>query len=257
MNKKQNVHCDVVGQGEALVLLHGWGVNSAVWQPIVEQLSEHFTLYIIDLPGFGNSAPLEEYSLESITKAILQVVPESATWCGWSLGGLIATYASINYSQRVNRLIQVACSLKFVADDSWQGVDKSVFDNFLLGLQNNPHKTLIRFIGLQAMGSLSAKKDTVQLKKLLSGTNEADQEALVAGLTLLSDSDLRDSFIHLSCPCLSLFGQFDSLVPLQTEKDMQALAPNIETQLFEKSSHSLFISESDLFCKRVITFICG
>ncbi|WP_413700246.1 alpha/beta fold hydrolase [Psychromonas sp. KJ10-10] len=108
MNKEQHVHCKLVGQGEALVLLHGWGVNSAVWQPVVEQLSQHFTLYIVDLPGFGNSATLDEYSLESITEAILKVVPDSATWCGWSLGGLIATYASINYPQRVNRLIQVA-----------------------------------------------------------------------------------------------------------------------------------------------------
>ncbi|WP_413700245.1 hypothetical protein ACLKMH_23955 [Psychromonas sp. KJ10-10] len=124
-------------------------------------------------------------------------------------------------------------------------------------MQKNPQKTLTRFIGLQAMGNLTARKDTALLKKLLQGTREADQEALVAGLELLSDSDLRSSFADLSCPCLSLFGQFDTLVPLQTKLNMQALVPNIETQLFENSSHSLFISESELFCKRVIAFICG
>tara|TARA_R110001583_G_scaffold143357_2_gene295497 strand:+ start:3797 stop:4570 length:774 start_codon:yes stop_codon:yes gene_type:complete len=253
----EKLHCEVIGEGEPLVLLHGWGVNSTVWQPVIEGLSQYFKLYLVDLPGFGQSEPLVEYSLESITEAVLQVVPESATWCGWSLGGLIATYAAVNYPQRVNKLIQVACSVKFVANEAWQGVEKSVFDGFLLGLQTNPQKTLTRFIGLQAMGSISARKDSALLKKLLLGTRPPDQGALIAGLKLLSESDLRDAFASLSRPCLSLFGQFDSLVPLQTKQNMQLLAPSIESQLFENSSHAPFVSETKLFCQRVITFICG
>jgi len=249
------VHCKVLGQGPALILLHGWGVNAAVWQPISEQLSGHFSLYLVDLPGFGDSAPLEEYSLRSITEAILQVVPDSAVWCGWSLGGLIATYAAINYPQRVNKLIQVSSSIKFVAESQWPGVDASLFNNFLLGLQNNPQKTLTRFIALQAMGSASARKDSAVLKKLLADTADADHQALVAGLSLLANSDLRPSFPRLEQPCLSLFGQFDGLVPLQVSKEMQALLPHLQVQLFENSSHASFISESGLFCQRVINFM--
>jgi pimeloyl-[acyl-carrier protein] methyl ester esterase len=253
----QTVYCKVVGKGEALVLLHGWGVNSAVWQPVIEELSQHFCLYIVDLPGFGQSAPLSHYSLKSITEAIMPMVPETASWCGWSLGGLIATYATIHYPHRVNKLIQVACSVKFVADESWPGVKKSVFDDFLLGLKANPQKTLTRFIALQAMGCTSGRKDSVMFKKLLAGTPAADQGALVAGLQLLAESDIRQSFAGLSHPCLSLFGQFDSLVPLQTKKNMQDLALSSQSQLFEKSSHAPFMSESDLFCQRIIIFICG
>jgi pimeloyl-[acyl-carrier protein] methyl ester esterase len=253
----QTVYCKVVGEGEALVLLHGWGVNSAVWHPIIEELSQHFRLYIVDLPGFGQSAPLSNYSLKSISEAIMTVVPETASWCGWSLGGLIATYTTINYPHRVNKLIQVACSVKFVADGSWPGVKKTVFDNFLLGLQANPQKTLARFMVLQAMGCASARKDSTMFKKLLTGTPVADQDALVAGLKLLAESDLRQLFADLSHPCLSLFGQFDNLVPLQTKENMQALALSSQSQLFEKSSHAPFMSESELFCQRITKFICG
>lgn len=255
MSIEQRLHCEVIGEGEPLVFLHGWGVNSAIWQPVVEELSQYFKLYLVDLPGFGKSESLSVYSLESITEAVLQVVPESSSWCGWSLGGLIATYATLNYPQRVNKLIQVACSVKFVANETWQGVDESVFDDFLLGLQTNPQKTLTRFIGLQAMGSASARKDSALLKKLLSGTKAPQQDALIAGLKLLSESDLRDAFVNLSRPCLSLFGTFDRLVPLQTKKNMQTLLPAIESQLFENSSHAPFISETGLFCQRVIRFI--
>jgi len=249
------VHCNVIGEGPALVLLHGWGVNSAVWQPIIGSLSAHFSLYLVDLPGFGDSKPLQHYSLTSFSEAIMQVVPESATWCGWSLGGLIATYAAINYPQRVKQLIQVASSIKFVSDSSWAGVEASVFSNFLAGLQNNPDKTLARFITLQAMGCASARQDSNTIKKLLSDTAQAEKSALVGGLNLLATSDLRRSFPLLTQPCLSLFGQLDGLVPINTSQEMALLLPHSQTQLFENSSHAPFISESELFCEKIIAFM--
>jgi pimeloyl-[acyl-carrier protein] methyl ester esterase len=254
---EQAINCKVIGQGPALVLLHGWGVNSAVWQPVIEQLSEHCCLYIVDLPGFGDSEPLDEYSFESICLAIFDVVPESAIWCGWSLGGLIATHAAIHYPQRVTKLVQVASSIKFVADAQWVGVDAAVFDNFLLGLQTNPQKTLTRFIALQAMGCESARKDSSTIKKLLSGTKEADPRALVAGLKLLAESDFRSEFGALSQPCFALLGVSDGLIPLQASQDMKAILPHLQVQLFENASHAPFISEGELFCEKIINIVVG
>ena len=37
-----------------LVLLHGWGVNSQIWEEILPALSESFELHVLDLPGYGN-----------------------------------------------------------------------------------------------------------------------------------------------------------------------------------------------------------
>ena len=255
MSIEQAVHCHVVGQGPALVLLHGWGVNAAVWQPVIDNLSRHFTLYLVDLPGFGNSAPLPDYSLASISAAILQVVPEYAVWCGWSLGGLIATYAALHHTPRVTRLIQVASSAKFVADANWAGVEPTVFDNFQQGLQANLAKTLTRFIALQAMGCTSARKDSAALKKLLSGSKAADRKALEAGLRLLAESDLRLSLPRLQQPCLALFGQFDSLVPLPATQAIAALIPRVQVHVFERSSHAPFISEKDQFCSKIVDFM--
>lgn len=252
---EQKVYCNIVGSGRNLVLLHGWGMTSAIWEPVLEELSQHFCVYVVDLPGFGQSPPLADYSLQSISEAIMQVVPEDATWCGWSLGGLIATYAAINYPRRVNKLIQVASSVKFVSDAEWQGVEPAVFDNFLQGLQVNSQKTLARFIGIQAMGCASARKDSATFKRLLAETGVADQEALVAGLKLLAESDLRESFSTLSQPCLSLFGLFDRLVPIQTSQNMATILAHSQSQLFENSSHAPFMSESKLFNQRLIEFI--
>ncbi|MGL6118711.1 alpha/beta fold hydrolase, partial [Plesiomonas sp.] len=44
------------GQGERdIVLLHGWGLNAEVWQPLVAELSSHYRVHTVDLPGYGRS----------------------------------------------------------------------------------------------------------------------------------------------------------------------------------------------------------
>ena len=44
------------GEGNChLVLLHGWGLNANVWDCITPELATHFTLHLVDLPGYGRS----------------------------------------------------------------------------------------------------------------------------------------------------------------------------------------------------------
>jgi pimeloyl-ACP methyl ester carboxylesterase len=49
---------DRFGAGPPLVLLHGLGMSRRVWDPVVPELAEHFEVIAVDLPGFGDSAPL-------------------------------------------------------------------------------------------------------------------------------------------------------------------------------------------------------
>jgi pimeloyl-ACP methyl ester carboxylesterase len=46
------------GAGAPLVLLHPLGMTRRVWDPVVPALAEHFDVIAVDLPGFGDSAPL-------------------------------------------------------------------------------------------------------------------------------------------------------------------------------------------------------
>ncbi|MGB5446659.1 MAG: pimeloyl-ACP methyl ester esterase BioH [Psychromonas sp.] len=254
MSIEQGVHCRVQGEGPDLLLLHGWGVNSVVWIPVLDQLSTHFRVHLIDLPGFGSSSELENYSLDAMVDNILQVVPEGAIWCGWSLGGLIATHASYLYPHKIAKLVQVCTSPKFVGDQIWPGVDSVVFENFKLGLAKDSGKILGRFISIQAMGCDSARNDILTLKKLLAGTKSASFSALSAGLDLLNESDLRGEFSQIAIPCLSIFGQFDSLVPKQTSVDMRQLLPGSVQKMFVNSSHAPFISEADQFVECIVNF---
>lgn len=255
MSIEQTVYCRILGQGENLILLHGWGSTSAVWQPVVEDLSQHFCLHLIDLPGFGQSKGLPEVTMQAMVDAIIDTVPAHAIWCGWSLGGLVATFASYLYPEKISQLIQVCSSVKFVSEASWPGVTPSVFADFKRSVLTNKDKTLARFIAIQAMGCATARKDAATLKKLLAGAEIADAHALLAGLDLLNDTDLREVFSQLKIPCLSMFGQFDTLLPLQTRIQMHKLLPHSQQKIFADSAHAPFVTESGEFSQTVINLI--
>ena len=62
------------GEGNChLVLLHGWGLNAQVWDCITPELSAHFTLHLVDLPGYGRSGEWGAMTLEDL----IRVYPQS------------------------------------------------------------------------------------------------------------------------------------------------------------------------------------
>lgn len=48
------------GEGKPIVILHGWGSDSKVMNPVAEQIKNIRTCYLIDFPGFGQSPEPEE-----------------------------------------------------------------------------------------------------------------------------------------------------------------------------------------------------
>ena len=80
------------GEGNChLVPLHGWGLNAKVWDCITPQLASHFTLHLVDLPGYGRSGGVGAMLLEEMAQRVLENAPERAIWLGWSHGGLEAS----------------------------------------------------------------------------------------------------------------------------------------------------------------------
>ena len=77
------------GEGNChLVLLHGWGLNAKVWDCITPQLASHFTLHLVDLPGYGRSSGFGALSLEEMAQQVLEPGPGAALsgWAGASAG---------------------------------------------------------------------------------------------------------------------------------------------------------------------------
>lgn len=242
----KSCNVEVIGQGQALVLLHGWGWHSGIWQHLLPALSQHFQLFLIDLPGFGHSQyDLEPYTIENVALAILSKAPESAIYLGWSLGGMIASWIAIHQPQRISHLITIASSPRFIQDTTWPGVAEKTLRHFSTLLLTDFEKTLSDFLELQLRGNPRNLLLLSDLKKQLLTREPPKLTALLGGLHLLQTLDLRSELIKISCPSLHLLGQYDSLVPAMIAERISVLSPQARCQVIAKSGHMPFLNEPE------------
>lgn len=249
------MHIESVGQGRDLVLLHGWGLNNAVWQGLVPLLSPYFRLHMVDLPGFGDSELLPQQDLTSLANTLASrifEVADDAVWLGWSMGGLIATKVATLYPEKVRQLVLVASNPKFTESTEWHGIAPDVLAQFIASLGQDFKKTIDRFLAIQAMGSPSAKQDIKQLRAWLAAKPMPQPAALSGGLDILYNEDLRAELVNLTLPCLAMMGRLDGLVPIKVAEDIQALNSEINIIEFKQSSHAPFVTEKELFASEVI-----
>ncbi|HKZ34620.1 MAG TPA: alpha/beta fold hydrolase [Patescibacteria group bacterium] len=87
------IHYVKVGKGPILVFIHGWANNWEGWGPVIPYLEDDFTLYLLDLPGFGDSGDLAEYSIEkaaAYVEQFIQTLPSKPVGViGLSMGSLV------------------------------------------------------------------------------------------------------------------------------------------------------------------------
>ncbi|WP_404837561.1 pimeloyl-ACP methyl ester esterase BioH [Aeromonas media] len=252
-----SVSVERFGQGQDLVLLHGWGMNGAVWHGIAQQLAAHYRLHLVDLPGFGNS-PLHEgsdYSLPWLAEQVATVLPEKCHLLGWSLGGLVASQLALTRPERLHSLITVASSPCFMAREDWPGIAPKVLTGFNQMLAGDFMQTIERFLAIQAMGSEHARNDIRQLRHWLAERPAPRLAALEAGLGLLADVDLRDALVGLELPWLRIYGRLDSLVPKAAIPLLDERYPASRSLVLEKASHAPFISHPEPFITLLRQFV--
>ena len=233
------------GEGPPLVLLHGWGSQSAVWDSVVRELERHFSLYLVDLPGHGTSAdPGEDDPLEKVAQEVLPLVPPDATWVGWSLGGLLALSAAGAARGRIGRLVLVASTPRFVSGPDWpHGVPGATLERFAGDLERDLEGTLARFVALQTRGSKRAAQVARALRQRLRGGPAPSRAGLRWGLHQLRESDLRDALCRAACPVHVLLGERDTLVPPECLADMLALRPDLQGTVLPGNGHAPFLSD--------------
>lgn len=249
------MHIKVIGQGPKLVMLHGWSMHSAVWHDLADSLAKHFTLYLVDLPGHGQSEWQDNaLDLDVLIGNLANELPIRAYYLGWSLGGLVSIDFADRFPDRVQKLILMSATPCFVKIDDWlNAMDESVFKAFADNLEDDQATTLQRFLLLQARGS-DHSRDTIRtLTEQLTIEKPPVAAALQAGLKLLIETDMRAQFASLQCPVKMILGDRDTLIPKQMLDDAKQLNPKLETHLLLGAGHAPFISQA-VECQQSIEF---
>lgn len=245
------LYVETIGEGQDIVLLHGWGFNSAVWHSVAEVLTSEYRVTLIDLPGFGRSAEEKStYDIDALIELLIPVIPKDAFLLGWSMGGLIAQGIALKYPAHLKKLILLGSNAQFMASDAWpHAMRPAVLEGFIDELIKNFNRTLQVFLMLQAQNGEHARETIRQLKSQLYLHGDPDESALRGGLLLLKNTSFIDRLLEISVPTYLMAGARDTMVPLAACKKMKEQIPDAELFVFEHAAHAPFISHYDEFMK--------
>ncbi len=252
-----SLYADCRGAGPDLVLLHGWGMNAAVWDGLPAALTADRRVWRLELPGHGES-PLEllHDSRAAWADACLDAAPGRAVWLGWSLGGLIALEAALRAPERIAALVLVTATPRFVSAPDWPAaMDAKTLARFHDELLADPAGTLDRFLALQVRGGDAARDCLRTLRREVSWRPAPNPAALEMGLDLLRDSDLRERIGACACPTLWIFGQRDTLVPFAASEGIAQLLPGARQRLVAGAAHAPFLSHREETWAEIANFL--
>lgn len=235
-----------VGSGQPIVLLHGWGMNGAVWEPLLPDLADRFSVTVIELPGHGESPAAIAADLSEWARLCLAVAPPRAYWVGWSLGGQVALRAALDLPARVSGLVLVAATPRFVQGADWPyAMPVDTFRQFARELETDPNATLLRFLSLQVKGDEFARDALRALRSELERRPPASRAGLTQGLELLLHTDLRRELAQLDCPSHWIFGSRDTLVPWRVGERVRELLPGSTGEQIAGAGHAPLLSHRD------------
>lgn len=105
--QNQNINYHIEGQGKALVLLHGFMEDLGMWKKHSEELSIHYQVLCIDLPGHGETGIwTESHGMDFMAEIVKQVLDveaiEKCVLIGHSMGGYTTLAFAEKYPEKLN-----------------------------------------------------------------------------------------------------------------------------------------------------------
>ena len=105
------LHVNIQGQGEPLIILHGLFGTLENWGSQIKVLAEHYQVYAVDLRNHGRSPHSDEMSYATMAEDIAELMDnhglQSAHILGHSMGGKAAMQLALTQPERIRQLIIV------------------------------------------------------------------------------------------------------------------------------------------------------
>lgn len=249
------------GDALPLVMVHGWGMNLRTFDPLRAALGDVPTL-AVDLPGHGRS-PWQDGagSFQALCAAVLDALPPRCHLLGWSLGGKVALALAARHPERIERLVLLAATPKFAHSPDWpQGMAAPAMAVFREILEQDWRETLQDFIELQVRGTRQAGEVARTLSQALLEHGEPRRDAVMAGMRLLEDVDLRALVPHVRQPVLVVTGRNDRVTPPGAAQWLADTLPAAEAHILPRAGHAPHLSHAGEVAgllRRFITAPCA
>lgn len=236
----------VTGSGKPVILVHGFGETSDVWDKQAAFLSGSFRLLIPDLPGSGRSEAVEDMSMENLAESIHAIIHEedihACPVIGHSMGGYVALALAESYYNHVSALGLFHSSAYADSEEKKETRRKGI--GFI-----RQHGA---FEFLQSTSpnlfSKRTKEDSPELvKTFIEGLRSFRPESLIAYYEgMMARPDRTAVLRQLNAPMLFVIGEYDVAVS-PDDSLQQSYIPAISyVHLLKHSAHMGMLEETDI-----------
>ena len=234
------LYYEILGAGEPLLLLAGFGCDHAFWQPITAPLAERYRVILPDNRGSGRTKSSGGFSARDLAgdaAALLDALGFArAHVAGHSFGGQIAQELAIHHPERVASLALLSTSAR-----SGRRLKEVVETAAKLPASAPPEICCRTFLAwmftekfFEAPGALEA-----ELARILGDPHPPTLEGLAAQAGAIGEFDAADRVGAIRCPTLVLSGAADSLLPPGHARDLAAGIRGSMLVLLERGAHDL------------------
>jgi len=250
------------------VLIHGWPLDADMWEyQAVPLANQGLRVIAYDRRGFGRSGqPWTGYDYDTLADDLASVMDtldlRGATLVGFSMGGgEVARYPSRHGTGRVAKAALVAAVTPYLLKtaDNPDGVDQSVFDQMIEGLQKDRPHFLANF-GKQFYGAgllnftVTAEILQWSLMMALLGSPKATLDCVRA----FSATDFRPDMAAFTVPTLVIHGGSDQTVPPEVSGRRAAkMIQGARYIEYDGAPHALTFSEKDRLNEDLLAFVRG
>lgn len=254
VEKNVRLHVTDLGEGQPIVLIHGWPLSDAMYEYQYQYLSRKgFRVIGISLRGFGQSdKPYGKYDFDVFSDDIKVVLEklniQNAVLGGFSMGGAVV----IHYVTKYNSAHVSKLALFGAAAPAWKqregspyGISEADAEGLIKATMTS-RQDLIASFG----ASFQAKEGSISknVEKWLEDINlQAWPYAITESMTALCNLDLRPSLSKIKIPTAIFHGTQDKLCPFTLAEQLHQGINNSYIVKFENSGHALFVEEAAKF----------
>ncbi len=252
-----------------LYLVHGLASNAGFWRYNIPELTKHFRVIAVDLPGYGKSQKGDyTYSMsfyaDQIKKLIDELNLKNVVYVGHSMGGQIGIKLAIKYPTLLNKLI-LASPAGFEEFQRGEGDWlRSVMT--IKGVKSTTEEGIRRNLAMNFYSWNDKWEWMVEERVRMRKASDFDEfcYAVVRCVNGMLDEPTFDKLSLIKTPTLVIYGKYDGLIP------NPYLNPGYTSDVFENGAkdikdvklvelddagHMIQIEKSDEFNQAVLNFL--
>lgn len=241
---------EIIGEGEPILFIHGWGLDKTVLQASFEpilRMGSGYKRFYIDLPGMGKSEHGHVRNSDDILELLhdfaVEIIGEKFMIIGQSYGGLLARGFVNRFGDMVSRMVLICpCVIPGVRQGRVEPLVAVERDEEFLSTL-----TWEEYDSFTQMNVILTRPVWEKYKKILMpALSRADWDYLntkLEGSFSFDPDDMEPSDMQV----LILCGKHDSEVGYKDQFDLMRIYPKANYCALENAGHNLLIEQTELF----------